>query len=337
MTRRQETTLAVIVAAVALTMALLGASRSGADEDEEKPIVSRAARVSRDAAGNVVVAIQPAAQKAMGLATMKLDAVVRPVEVEAYGFILDPAPLSKLNSDLVSARAALDASRAQYLRSRRLYREQKNVSLRDLQGAQASYLADQSRLDALEQRLRDEWGAEIAQMEPAYRSQLISALIDRRQALARATVPAGKVLDRLPASAEVVVLGHERRPLSARAVYYAPQIDRNMQGQSFLLRLNADRFLLLPGAAISAALPVSSAREHGVMVPRSSVVRHAGKDWVYQALSADSFTRREIRPAQILPDGYFVIDNLRPGARVVVTGAQSLLSEELKQQIQPSD
>ncbi len=136
---------------------------------------------------------KPTAQKEIGLATSKLESVTRPVEVEAYGYILDPGPLSKLNSDLISAQAALDASRAQYLRSKRLHGERENVSLRDLQSAQASYLADESRLDALQQQLRDEWGGEIAQMAPAERSDFVSGLVDRRQAIARVTVPAGRI------------------------------------------------------------------------------------------------------------------------------------------------
>jgi hypothetical protein len=327
----------MIAATAALTLVVMRAHRIRADEDEEEPITSTAARVSRDAAGNALITIQPAAQKEIGLAIRSVEPVTRPIEVEAYGVILDPGPLSKLNNDLVGAQAALDATRAQYLRSKRLYGERENVSLRDLQTAQASYLADQSRLDALQQQLRGEWGGEIARMDAADRSALISALVDRRQAIARATVPAGKFLDDAPAKAEVVVLGREQHPLAARAVDYAPTVDPKMQGQSFLLRLDADGFLLPPGAAISAALPLSGKLEQGVMVPRTSVVRSAGKDWVYEALATAKFVRREIRPAQILPGGYFVTENLRPGARVVVTGAQALLSEEQKQQIQPSD
>jgi hypothetical protein len=329
---RRKTLLALVAVIAVLLPALISA-----DEDEEKPITSSAAQVSRDATGNVFVTIKPAAQKEIGLATSKLEPVTRPVEVEAYGYILDPGPLSKLNSDLIRAQAALDSSQAQYLRSKRLYGERQNVSLRDLQSAQASYLADQSRLNALQQQLRDEWGGEIARMDPAQRSDLINTLVDRRQAIGRVTVPAGKVLDDSPAHASIVVLGQEQHPIAARSVYFAPAVDPKMQGQSFILRMDADGFPIRPGAAISAALPLSNGTERGVTVPRSAVVRYAGKEWVYEALTSEKFTRKEIVPAQILPDGYFVTQDLPPEARVVITGAQSLLSEEQKQQIHPSD
>jgi hypothetical protein len=73
------------------------------------------------------------------------------------------------------------------------------------------------------------------------------------------------------------------------------------------------------------------------MVPRSAVVRFGGKEWIYRTLARDRFGRREIVPAELAPEGYFVTENLAPGTRIVVTGAQTLLSEELKSQIQPED
>jgi hypothetical protein len=126
---RRRIAAVLFVAAVmileAVTVALVRFPSGRADEEEEKPITSSTAQVSRDAAGNVLITIQLAAQKEIGIATVILKPTLRPIEIEAYGFILDPAPLSKLDSDLFSAEAVLTASRAQFRRSRRLYAEQK--------------------------------------------------------------------------------------------------------------------------------------------------------------------------------------------------------------------
>jgi multidrug efflux system membrane fusion protein len=324
------------ITAAVLTMALLVASNPRADEDEEKPIISGAAQVSHDAAGNTYISLRPATQKEIGLTTEALKLVARPIEVEAYGFVLDPAPLSRLDSDLISAQAALDASAAQYRRSRQLYAEQKNVSLRDLQTAQAAYLTDRTRLEALQQQLRDTWGIEVTQMDTAARAELVRALIDRRQALVRVTVPAGVALDGLPTRAEVIALGHEDHPLAARAVYYAPTVDARMQGQTFLVLVGTAEFPVRPGMAISAILPAAGKVEQGVMVPRSAVVRYAGQQWVYQ-VKGNRFVRREIVPAQTTSDGYLVTQGVEAAMRVVISGAQTLLSEELKAQIRPAD
>jgi hypothetical protein len=335
---RLRTVLPLIAGAAVIVAALATVTRARADEDEEKPITSGAAQVSRDAAGEVLIALRPATQKEIGLTTETLKRVVRPIEAEAYGFVLDPSPLSQLNSSLLSARAALDASSAQYRRSKRLYAEQKNASLRALQSAQATYLSDQARLEALEHQIRDQWGGGIAKMNPRERGELISALIERRQAIARVTAPIGEALDEAPReAARVRVLGHERQPLTARAVYSAPAVVPTMQGQTFLLLIDTGTFPVRPGTAVSAYLPTTAKAEQGVMVPRSAVVRYAGKEWVYRALDGNRFVRQEIMPAESTADGYFVTRNLAPGMRVVVTGAQTLLSQELKARIQMED
>jgi hypothetical protein len=330
---RRRIAVVLLVAAV-MIVALVRFPSARADEEEEKPITSGAARVWRDAAGNVLITIQPAAQKEIGIATEILKPTVRPIEIEAYGFILDPAPLSKLNSDLASAQAALDAAGAQYRRTGRLFAEQKNASLRDLQAAQASYLTDKSQVKALEQQLRDEWGAEIALMNFPTRSELVSSLVDRREAIARVTAPIGEPLDDAPNTTQVVVLGHEGQPLNSHVVYNAPTVVPTIQGQTFLVLIATTVFPARPGTAVSARLPGSDTSKEGVMVPRSAVMRYAGREWIYREFDGNRFVRHEIVPAELTADGYFVTEGLGSGTQVVIAGAQSLLSEELKAQIQ---
>jgi hypothetical protein len=328
----------LIVAAAVMMVALGRFSHARADEDDEgKPITSSASQVSRDAAGHVFITIRPAAQKEVGITTEILEPTVRPIEIEAYGFILDPSPLSKLNSQLLSAQAAADAASAQYRRTRRLYTEQKNASLRDLQTAEASYLTDKSQLEALEQQLRNDWGEEISRMDPQGRSQLVAALVERREAMARVTAPIGDQLDDAPCTAQVVVIGHEEQPLKARAVYAAPIVGPNLQGQTYLALLATTHFPIRPGTAVSARIPASNTSLRGVMVPRSAVVRYAGNEWAYRELTGDRFVRLEIVPAEITDRGYFVTEKFAPGMRIVISGAQTLLSEELKAQIQVQD
>ena len=97
--RRTIVSLLLLSAVVALV--IVRGSHPRADEDEEeKPVTSSAARVTHAANGQVVIALPPAAQKEIGIVTEILKPAIRPLEVEAYGFVLDPAPLSKLNADL---------------------------------------------------------------------------------------------------------------------------------------------------------------------------------------------------------------------------------------------
>jgi hypothetical protein len=60
-------------------------------------------------------------------------------------------------------------------------------------------------------------------------------------------------------------------------------------------------------------------------VPRDAIVSFQGRSWVYVQRDATHFSRREVA-------GPFVT-NIAPGTRVVTTGAQELLSEEMRAQL----
>lgn len=333
MTKR---TIALLAVLLGFTLALKVIATCADEDDEDEAITSNVAHLSRDSAGRVIIAIGTGAQKGAGIATAVLAPVARRIEIEAYGAVLDPEPLATLDSALAGARAALQASRAQYERTRQLYAEQKNASLRDLQSAQASYLADRSRCQMLEQQLRNDWGNPIAAMTPPARLRLVDALIDRRTALARVTAPLGQPPE-VSGAATLFVPGYEDQPLLARAVYDAPSVARGMQGRTLFVLLDVGRVPIPPGTALSARLPAAAgAPVHGVMVARSAIVRYGGGTWIYQALDGGRFTRRPITAAQVTAQGYFVTD-LAPGTRIVVRGAQTLLSAELKDQIRVED
>ena len=95
-------------------------------------------------------------------------------------------------------------------------------------------------------------------------------------------------------------------------------------------RRGPGRAALVPGAALVAQLDAGT-REHGVIVPRDAVVRHAGRGWVYVQTGPDTFARREVPLDRSHPEGWLVSGQWP--APVVVLGAQALLSEELKGQI----
>ena len=68
----------------------------------------------------------------------------------------------------------------------------------------------------------------------------------------------------------------------------------------------------------------------GAVVPRSAVVRHAGKAWVYVRVGDDAFHREELAVDRAVPEGWVTTADWAKNARVVVTGAQSVLSTEIQ-------
>ncbi len=75
----------------------------------------------------------------------------------------------------------------------------------------------------------------------------------------------------------------------------------------------------------------------GVIVPDSAVVWLDGKAWVYVRKDAEHFVRRAVPVSRPAGEGWFVTKNYSAGDRVVVQGAQLLLSEEFRSQIRISD
>ena len=77
-------------------------------------------------------------------------------------------------------------------------------------------------------------------------------------------------------------------------------------------------------------MELSNEPAKGVTAPNSSVIRHEGENFVYIQSGDDAFTRVGIELDRPSEGGWLVREGLQSGARVVIAGAQQLLSEELK-------
>ena len=72
-------------------------------------------------------------------------------------------------------------------------------------------------------------------------------------------------------------------------------------------------------------------------MPEQGVVWWQGKAWVYQQTAPDRFVRRALSTETPVPSGFVVAKGFDPGEKIVLNGAQSLLSEEFRSLIQPED
>jgi hypothetical protein len=83
-------------------------------------------------------------------------------------------------------------------------------------------------------------------------------------------------------------------------------------------------------------VPAGEEASVGVSVPVNAVVWQGGSACAYVQLDEERFVRRVLSSYRDDGDTWFVSGVLQPGERVVVTGAQMLLSEELRAQIPKS-
>jgi hypothetical protein len=84
---------------------------------------------------------------------------------------------------------------------------------------------------------------------------------------------------------------------------------------------------------VTGFLKVAGQPRAGVIIPRDAVVRTAGASWVYVANpGGEVFTRTEISLENPVEAGWFVTKGVTAEDYIIVTGAQQLLSFELKGQ-----
>jgi len=111
-----------------------------------------------------------------------------------------------------------------------------------------------------------------------------------------------------------------------------PQLDPRLQAPSFLYSVAAH-----PGLVTGINLPVflpSGPARRGVIVLYSAVVWWQGRAWCYVEEPPGKFAREEVSTVNPTLNGWFVSDGIAADMRVVTAGAQTLLSEEFRSQIQ---
>jgi hypothetical protein len=149
--------------------------------------------------------------------------------------------------------------------------------------------------------------------------------------LVRIDLPVGEHLPPSPAAAIIIPAGFEDQPpLPAQRIAVTAGSDPHVLGTAFLYRLSQTRPGLRPGNAVTAHFTLPGKAGEGVLIPRSAIVQQEGRSWVYVQTKDDRFTRKPVSLDMPTPTGFLAAHGFTAGDRLVVTGAQTLLSEEFK-------
>ncbi|KAB2942934.1 MAG: hypothetical protein K8F92_14240 [Hyphomicrobium sp.] len=332
------------LAALVISGFVEGREDAALEAEREEPI-KPPLRVTLPERGEPVITLDDEAQHAIGLQMAALQPGKYQDQIRAYGTVLDLATLTTLNTNYVAAvsqlntaRARLAASQPAFQRAQALYA--KNIgNLVQVQTTEAALIADRAAVEAAESQVRtlratglQEWGPVIGN-SMVTGGGLITRLIERTEFLLQITLPPGVHIEQVPPEAAVEV-GDSFRRASLRYISPATRADPRIQGLSYFYAAGANSGVL-PGMNVRAFL-ANGAPVDGIVIPSSAVVWWAGRAWVYRRLGADTFSRLAIptdMPAE--KDGGFVVPaTILDGAQVVTAGAQMLLSEEFRSQIQ---
>ena len=330
-----------------LVWAYLVGRKDLAEEKARELPVKTASRVSTSG-GEAVVTLDRGTQDRMGIVAVPLEATRHAAEITAYGTVLPLQDLAGFLNGYASAKgrleeaqASLDASGKEYQRLKGLHQEDRNVSDRGFEAGEAKWRADlagtraaRDALRSLEGTAAQRWGNVIAGWIVAG-SPSLERLIRQRDFLVLVTLPSGTSLPSPPESA--TVRGPTGDSVRATLVSPAPATDPRIQGMSFFYLAPSGRAgSLLPGMDATVFLAVGPERD-GTTIPASAVVWWQGKGWIYLREGPVRFFRRDIETDTPVGGGWFVTSRLAPGDRLVVTGAQLLLSEEFRSRIQVGD
>ena len=342
---------AVIISAMAVVIAVLlwalvyfardeWRLQAEAPEDE-LPVESAVERHN----GFAAVRIDEASQAASGIAIAVLKPASAHASAQLYGIVIGIQPLIDLRGRYIAAvsearglRAAVANSDAEYRRVKQLFEDDRNVAQRTVQAAEAQLKADEARFAAAEQQIaaahasiRANWGPVLANWATNPESAAFESLLQQRDFLVALNIPYDLHAPSAKAALTISALGSDAQPRSARFVSAAPQTDGVLPGPAFFYTTSASGLQI--GMRVSGHMRLAGEARDGIVVPSAAVVWHGGKAWAYVKEDEELFVRKEVDTSQEMPGGWFNGSGFEPDEEVVVSGAQLLLSEELKYQI----
>jgi hypothetical protein len=295
--------------------------------------------------GFATVHVSQAGQQASGIKTQELQETSSRASAEVYGIVANVQPLLDLRARYMSAvsearamRAAAANSEAEYRRVKKLFDQDRNLSERAVQAAQAQWSADQARLAAADQAvaaahasIRIAWGERLAQWATNPESEVFEALAQQREVLVQLVFPFSMQAQAAKASLTVAPASSDAPGRAVRYISPATQTDSIAPGAPFLYLASGEG--LRAGMRVTARLQLGGSAHSGIIVPAAAVVWHGGKAWAYVREDDDTFVRKEVETDNEAPGGWFNATTFEAGDEVVVSGAQLLLSEEQKFQI----
>lgn len=314
---------------------LLGVG-SDSEEAGEEPVSALIRVKSVDGETHLVVAKQDLAASGIGIEPLRT--ITYQDRVPAFGTVSAPQALAEQQrayqaaaADMTHADVAVKAARLEVQRLQPLHRDNRIVSDKALESAQGSLETEEanlklavSQLRVLQATIDQQWGPVLSRWLVEGAPQL-DRLLAGQDRLLQIALPVGRPLA-APTIAQLELAPGES--VDVNIISGVPQADPKFQSQSFLAVAPANA-RLRPGIQVPAMIFIGSPAT-GVFVPDSAIVRWQGQPSIYVAVADGEFARRAVSTELMTPEGWLIRSGLPAGVPVVVTGAQLLLSEEIK-------
>lgn len=333
-----------LMLAVILARLIVPSRKAAADQndDDAEQAIKPPSRLSIQN-GETILTLDTRTQSQAGVTVASLKEVTSrgemtaPVIVlSAQGLVSARASYTAEQINLEKAQVNVHVAQEEYDRLKILYEGRQNASHKSVQAARGNLRSDQADVEGAQQVLalqvdavRQTWGGAIAKWV-ADGSASLDRVFNQSEFLVQVTLPASAESS-LPARITLEIAASTQ--IEARLISPFPQVDPRIQGVG-LLYIVRNHLGLAPGLNLVAQIPIGRPMR-GVLIPQSAIVWWQGNAWVYQQTAPDRFVRRLVPTDTPLANGLFVSSGFSPGDQIVVRGAQALLSEEFRSQIQP--
>lgn len=296
--------------------------------------------------GLQVVKLNLATQKNSGIAVQPAQAYEYHGNIKVLGSVVSIQTLVDYNSQfqqlktqLALAESVLPNHQLQYQRYKQLNEDDKNVSDKAVQEAQALVISDQTQIKSVQSQLRAltdtiiaQWGKPLATLITQHPAPgPLHDLLLQKRVLVQVSFPLSYKAPEADSSIFISPIQDDIKPIRAEYVSQSIQTDISNIGKTYFYSAPADylrvgmRVNVVPAQSSSSTLK-------GVIIPNEAVVWHGGMAWIYVKTTPDTFLRKPVASDVELDNGWF--DNsILPGTDIVIRGAQLLLSEEFKFQI----
>jgi hypothetical protein len=271
------------------------------------------------------VSLKPEEVEKLGITTTEAKPAMHIPEVAGFGVVVPHETLAQSVSDLVTAAAAQNQSRAVLARLQHLAGTPGAMAADALEAAVHQDAVNRAALSLARQRSSATFG-QSPPWKDDFNSATLNALASGQIKLVRVTFPLGSLADRSPATLRLARIsgGGAGKSWKSTTLWDAPA-DATVPGKSFFGLLKGSD--AGEGERLLAWAPVGDA-ESGVQVPAAAAVISGGKYWCYVEKKAGHFVRVELDTSMPVADGYFIKEGIAAGDKVVTTAAGLLLARE---------
>jgi hypothetical protein len=329
-----------------LIIGLLCIHAVNADDDDghKTPATAKVQNIN----GQTVIKLDAQTQQLAGITTAPLKPARHTSEWPAFGKAISIQPLLALHHRYLATLTERHRATAKFTQAQQTIQRQQDLyqsgvtAKRSLQDQQAQWQADKALLDATQyqdQAIIDEallnWGKTLSDWALTANANKLAPFVSGLQTLLQITVPTQYALTDKLHTIAIEAAGDRSKAQPAEFVATAPQTDGSSQGIGYFFQTSGKT--VKTGMSISAWLPEQGQQHDGVIIPKSAVCWSLDQAYVYLKTADDTFSRRAISGYSVTTDGYFITHTLKPDDVIVTTGAQMLLSEELRGQIPDED